>query len=253
MIFPPDSTLANAVEASPHHGPRLGHERPSLLILHYTGMKDAATAKAWLSDPRSQVSCHYLVDEDGTILQMVPEDRRAWHAGRSTWRDIADVNSASIGIEIVNPGHEFGYRPFPEAQMAAVTALARDIVERHAIGRRDVLAHSDVAPLRKQDPGEMFDWRRLAAAGVGLHVEPAPLGGGRFLSRGDEGRPVEALQAMLALHGYGVAIDGRYDELTEAVVRAFQRHFRQSQIDGVADQSTITTLRDLVAWHDATA
>ena len=253
MVFPPDSALVTAVEASPHHGPRLGHERPGLLILHYTGMKDAETARRWLKDPRSQVSCHYLVDEDGTVLQMVREDRRAWHAGRSVWRDIDDINSASIGIEIVNPGHEWGYRPFPEAQMAAVTELCADITARHAIRPRDVLAHSDVAPLRKEDPGELFGWRRLSERGVGLYVEPAPLGSGRFLARGDEGLAVEALQGMLALHGYGVSMDGRYDDLTEAVVRAFQRHFRQAQVDGVADESTITTLRDLVALHGAVA
>jgi N-acetylmuramoyl-L-alanine amidase len=253
MVFPPDSALVTAVDASPNHGPRLGHSRPSLLILHYTGMKDAGTARSWLKDPRSQVSCHYVVDEDGTVLQMVPEERRAWHAGRSAWRDIDDVNSASIGVEIVNPGHEFGYRRFPEAQMAAVTELSADIVRRHAIRRRDVLAHSDVAPLRKEDPGELFDWRRLAERGVGLHVEPAPLGGGRVLSCGDEGPPVAALQAMLASHGYGVPSDGCYDTLTEAVVRAFQRHFRQAKVDGVADESTITTLRNLVALHDSVA
>jgi N-acetylmuramoyl-L-alanine amidase len=212
-------------------------------------MASAEAARRWLVDPRSQVSCHYFVEEDGTVVQMVPEARRAWHAGRSTWRGLDDLNSASIGIEIVNPGHEFGYRPFPEAQMAGVTALAADIVRRHAILPRDVVAHSDIAPERKEDPGELFDWKRLADAGAGLHVAAAPIGGGRFLARGDEGRPVEALKAMLALHGYGLPVDTRFDEATEAVVRAFQRHHRQARVDGVADASTIETLRDLVALH----
>jgi N-acetylmuramoyl-L-alanine amidase len=247
MSFSPDSPTVSTVFASPHHGERPAGLEPSLLVLHYTGMKDAQTAVSWLLDARSQVSCHYLVHEDGKVVQMVPEALRAWHAGKSSWGAITDVNSASIGIEIVNPGHEWGYRDFPEPQLAAVTRLCADIVRRLRIERRHVLAHSDVAPLRKEDPGERFDWRRLAEAGAGVWVPPAPVTGGRFLSAGDEGAPVEALQAMLAMHGYGMQPTGRYDALTEAVVRAFQRHFRQERIDGVADASTIETLRNVIA------
>jgi N-acetylmuramoyl-L-alanine amidase len=222
-----------------------------MLVLHYTGMKDPATTLRWLLSDASQVSCHYLVQEDGEVVQMVAESRCAWHAGKSVWEGATDLNSASIGIEIVNPGHEWGYRSFPDSQMTSVTALCADIVSRHGIAPHRVLAHSDIAPLRKEDPGELFDWKRLFEAGVGLWVEPAPIGGGRFLARGDHGQPVEALQAMLALYGYGVSVDGRFDDLTAAVVTAFQRHFRQERIDGIADRSTIETLRTLVAFKQA--
>jgi N-acetylmuramoyl-L-alanine amidase len=158
-----------------------------------------------------------------------------------------DINSHSIGIEVVNPGHEWGYRDFPDAQMESVAALAADIARRWRMKPWRVLAHSDVAPTRKEDPGERFDWKRLADRGAGLWTAPAPIRGGRFFLRGDRGQPVEALQAMLAMFGYGVGVNGLYDEVTEAVVRAFQRHFRQEQVDGVADGSTIATLRDVVA------
>ena len=155
-----------------------------------------AAALARLCDPAAQVSAHYVIDEDGTVHRLVDEPHKAWHAGVSWWQGVEDLNRVSIGIELVNPGHEWGYRAFPAPQLAACVALARDIVERHAIAPWRVLGHSDVAPTRKEDPGELFDWHRLAERGAGLYVEPAPLGGGRFLSRGDEGRPVEALQAM---------------------------------------------------------
>ena len=201
MSFSADSRIVDRVEPSPNHGERPGGLSPSLLILHYTGMRDAGTALAWLLDPASQVSCHYLVFEDGETIQMVPEARRAWHAGRAVWRGNDDINSASIGIEIVNPGHEWGYRDFPAAQMQAVARLCADIVERWTMKTEAVLAHSDVAPTRKEDPGERFDWKRLAEVGAGLWVPPAPIRGGRFLARGDEGQPVEALQAMLAMQG----------------------------------------------------
>lgn len=243
----PDSPIASKVFASPNHGERVGVDAPSMLILHYTGMNDTGKALQWLANPVSQVSCHYFVFEDGRVLQMVPEARRAWHAGVSSWEGIRDINSQSIGIEIANPGHEFGYRDFPEPQMAAVVDLVVDIVRRWRIKPWHVLAHSDVAPLRKEDPGERFDWRRLAEAGAGLWAPPAPIGGGRFFARGDQGQPIEALQAMFAYLGYSLAITGSFDETTEAVVRAFQRHFRPAQVDGIADRSTIETLRAVTA------
>ena len=146
-----------------------------MIVLHYTGMKSGEEALARLTDPAAKVSSHYLVHEDGRIDQLVPEARRAWHAGLSSWKGVADINSCSIGIEIVNPGHEFGYRDFPDAQIEAVISLCRDIIARHRIPNARVLAHSDVAPARKQDPGEKFPWARLAASGVGLWVEPSPL------------------------------------------------------------------------------
>ncbi len=248
----PDSPVAARVFPSPNHGPRKSRDgaegrAPDMLVLHYTGMPVAGEALQWLCNPVSNVSCHYFVFENGHVLQLVPEARRAWHAGVSHWRGEDDINSASIGIEIANPGHPGGMPDYPEAQIAAVLALTKDIVSRWSIPAARVLAHSDVAPARKMDPGETFPWRRLAEAGVGVWVEPAPVAGGRFFARGDAGAPVEALQAMLALLGYGVPVDGRYCERTEAVVAAFQRHWRPARVDGVADASTITTLRDVIA------
>jgi N-acetylmuramoyl-L-alanine amidase len=242
-----DSPLVIACVASPNHDARPDDVSPDILLLHYTGMPTAEDALARLTETGSKVSAHYLVDEDGRVTQMVPEARRAWHAGLSSWEGETDVNARSIGIEIVNPGHEHGYRPFPAEQIDAVTRLAKDIGDRHALRPERVLAHSDVAPRRKTDPGELFPWKHLAEQGVGIWVEPAPIIGGRFLSEGDQGEPVEALQAMLALYGYGVDITGRFDAATSAVVAAFQRHFRPARIDGVADVSTVTTLRNLLA------
>ena len=217
-----------------------------MLVLHYTGMPDGEQALNWLCVEESQVSCHYLVHEDGRVVQMVPEACRAWHAGVSSWRGHEDINSRSVGIEIVNPGHAFGYPEFPEVQMAAVTALCADIVERNRIEPRNVVGHSDVAPGRKQDPGEKFDWKRLHEAGIGLLVDPAPVSGGRFLSEGESGTPVAALQSMLAMYGYGIEASGDFDMKTRQCVTAFQQHFRQERVDGVADSSTMDTLYRLL-------
>jgi N-acetylmuramoyl-L-alanine amidase len=244
--FLPDYDRAD-VRVSPNFGPRREGLRPDIILIHYTGMETGASAEAWLCDPVSEVSCHYLVHEDGSIVQMVRETDRAWHAGRGSWRGRTDINSCSIGIEVANPGHAYGYPDFVERQIDAVIALCRDIAGRHSIRPERVLAHSDTAPGRKVDPGEKFPWAALAAAGVGHFVEPAPIRGGRFLSAGEQGEPVEALQSMLALYGYGVEITGSFDAKTEAVVAAFQRHFRPENVDGVADQSTIETLHRLLA------
>ncbi|MBE7246747.1 MAG: N-acetylmuramoyl-L-alanine amidase [Actinomycetospora chiangmaiensis] len=246
MTLAPDTPLARKVAPSPNHGPRRG-PRPDMLILHYTGMESGAAALARLRDPLSEVSAHYLVFEDGGTVQLVSEAARAWHAGAGTWKGVTDINSHSIGIEIVHPGHVGGLPPYPEAQIEAVIALGRDIAGRWGIAPECVLGHSDVAPERKEDPGETFPWLRLAAAGLGHCVPPAPLRDGRFFALGDAGQPVEALQAMFALYGYDVPVTGTYDARTGAVVTAFQRHFRQARVDGVADSSTITTLRDLLA------
>lgn len=239
------SPLAHDFVLSPNTGPRRNGARVSLLILHYTGMASAEWARAWLCDPNSHVSSHYLVDESGRITQMVGEEMRAWHAGVSSWRNDPDVNSSSIGIEIHNPGHGFGYADFPEPQMRAVIALCRDILSRHEIARRDVLAHSDVAPQRKIDPGEKFDWRRLHALGIGHWVEPVPLAEGEVWKFGDHGENIADLQRALADYGYGVDLNGIFDKRTRAVVSAFQRHFRPALVDGLADVSTVATLERL--------
>jgi len=240
----PDSSLAAEFLASPNFGERRG--APNALVLHYTGMPTAEGALATLLDPASEVSAHYFVFEDGRIVQLVAERDRAWHAGKGFWKGESDLNSASIGIEIVNPGHDGGAPPYPDRQIAATIALARDILSRRKIPPERVLAHSDVAPLRKRDPGEAFPWRRLFEDGVGHWVEPAPISGGALFRHEEEGPPVRALQAMLALYGYGVEITGVYDRHTRAVVAAFQRHFRPARVDGEADASTVATLKALI-------
>ncbi|GLR81628.1 N-acetylmuramoyl-L-alanine amidase [Azospirillum oryzae] len=215
---------------SPNHGPRADGSRVELLILHYTGMPTAADALDRLCDPAAQVSAHYTVDEDGTIFAHVPEDRRAWHAGRSGWRGTGDVNSRSIGVEIVNPGHEFGYRPFPPAQMAAVAELCQGIVKRHGIPAGDVLGHSDVAPDRKEDPGELFDWPGLAAQGIGIWPTP---------SQDDDG-PFNDAEVAALLGRYG------YDPAEPRALLAFQRHFHPECLTGIPDPETVRRLRALL-------
>ncbi len=247
MTAAPDSPLATLWCPSPNHEPRRHGRRPDLLLLHYTGMDSSDAALDWLTRPEARVSSHYLVDEDGRIVQMVAEAERAWHAGVSHWAGEDDINSCSIGIEIHNPGHVLGYVGFPEPQMAAVEALCRDIVGRNAIPPERVLAHSDVAPARKADPGEKFDWARLARAGVGLWVEPAPDEGDAGLGPGEEGEAVRALQERLKAIGYGLETSGVYDRPTQDAVTAFQRHWRPARVDGRLDRSTNATLDRLLA------
>ena len=219
-----------------------------MLILHYTGMADATTALQRLCAADSGVSAHYVVCEDGRIVQCVAEARRAWHAGVSAWDDVTDVNSHSIGIEIVNPGHELGYVDFPSRQIEAVVALCRDILARHAVRQDRVLAHSDIAPVRKQDPGEKFPWRVLFDAGVGLWVAPEPIEeGSTALAPGARGKETSDLQADLRRYGYAIEVTGVFDDATEQVVRAFQRHFRPARVDGQADGSTRATLARLLS------
>lgn len=218
---------------------------PDMLVLHYTGMQTAEAAVARLSDPEAKVSAHYVVDEDGSILRLVPEERRAWHAGRGAWLGETDCNAASIGIEIVNPGHEFGYRDFPEAQIAAVISLISDIRTRWTIPDARIIGHSDLAPDRKQDPGELFPWKRLASVGHGLWFEPAPeriAALGAPLGVGDEGLGVIVLRAGLHRLGYGLQPGGDYDDQTRLTVEAFQRHWRPARVDGIADGETRATL-----------
>jgi N-acetylmuramoyl-L-alanine amidase len=226
----------NVIEApSPNFGPRKAP--PDKIVLHYTGMPTGQAALDRLRDPEAKVSAHYLVEEDGRIFTLVAEERRAWHAGVGSWRGDTDINASSVGIEIVNPGHEFGYRPFPDAQIAAVIDLVGDIRTRWMIEDRNIIAHSDLAPERKDDPGELFPWKRLAQAGHGLWFEP-PSAPGLPLAEGEEGAAVFALQAGLTRLGYDLPPSGRFDAQTTAVVRAFQRHWVQTRFDGVADGET---------------
>tara|TARA_R110002126_G_scaffold291791_2_gene458533 strand:- start:62864 stop:63625 length:762 start_codon:yes stop_codon:yes gene_type:complete len=244
-LVKPDFSEAD-VCPSPNFGERL-NGTVDMLVLHYTGMDSADEALQWLCSPQSQVSAHYFVFEDGRAVQMVAEEKRAWHAGKSIWKGESDSNSRSIGIEIANPGHQGNYPDFPLAQMETVINLCQKCAKRWAIAPEMVLAHSDIAPQRKEDPGEKFPWRSLFDSGVGHWVEPSGAAGGRFFQRGDSGQPVEALQAMLGLYGYGVEITGNFDEHLEIVIKAFQRHFRPERVDGIADASTIETLHKLLS------
>ena len=246
-VPPADSPLVSRVLPSPNHGERRGPARPDCVILHYTGMPTAESAIALLRDPKSEVSCHYVIDEEGVISQLVPESRRAWNAGASVWKGERDMNSVSIGIEICNPGYDGGLPPFPRRQIDATIAICKDIRSRHKMRRERFLAHSDIAPGRKRDPGERFPWDLLARAGVGHWVAPTPISGDALFGRGQEGPHVRGLQAMLSLYGYGLDMSGVYDHATEIVVTAFQRHFRPERVDGAADASTIATLRALLS------
>ena len=248
--FTPDSSVVAEVMASPNHGER-SDRRPDMILLHYTGMPDADAALALLCAPGgiqgSNVSAHYFVFEDGRIVQMVPESRRAWHAGKSQWAGETDINSCSIGVEVANPGHDHGYPDFPARQIAAVTTLCRSIQARNGIAPVRVLAHSDVAPARKRDPGEKFPWRTLYDSGVGHWVKPAPIMNfGQALAPGSQGDAVVALQKSLHEYGYGIEANGDYDSNTLEVVTAFQRHFRPERVDGHVDPSTRSTLQELL-------
>jgi N-acetylmuramoyl-L-alanine amidase len=211
-----------------------------MLLLHYTGMRSVEAALDRLRDPVAEVSAHYLIDEDGTIFQLVAEARRAWHAGRGAWAGADDINDRSIGIELVNPGHEFGYRGFPGPQMAALEELCQGIMSRHPIPPHRVLGHSDVAPDRKEDPGELFDWARLARVGIGIwpRIEPVP--------DSFEAGPLEDLRRGLGRLGYGVAADGAMDAECRAVILAFQRHWLPDDMTGARDRKTTWRIKKLL-------
>ena len=203
----------------------------SMIVLHYTGMQSAEAALARLTDPAAEVSAHYLIDEQGQVLVLVDEALRAWHAGASFWRGVTDVNSASVGIELVNPGHDFGYRPFPIPQMAALLRLLPEIVQRHGIAAANVVGHSDIAPTRKIDPGELFDWEQLASHGLAVPRPRAALTDPPWDDAG--------VAAALARYGYAV------DDLP-AAIRAFQRRFRPEAVTGLADAETRAILNQLL-------
>src|SRR5262249_28926514 len=209
-----------------NHSERKPGTKPDMIVLHYTGMRDNEAAIRKLCNASEEVSAHYVVLQDGYIIQLVPEARRAWHAGVSSCAGETDVNSCSIGIEIANPGHEHGYPDFPKRQIAAVTALCRSIFTRYRITADRVLGHSDVAPSRKQDPGEKFPWKVLADSGVGLWVKPAPMElAGPIFVLGETHPSVQETQVLLARFGYGVSSTGYLDGPTRDAVRAFQPHF----------------------------
>lgn len=238
------------------------NERPSAIdaiIIHYTDMVSAEAALAWLINPSSQVSAHYLIDEEGKICQMVDEEHRAWHAGESYWQGRGNLNDCSIGIELANPGHSHGYTPFPEAQIASLIELCLDIKERWNIPSYRILGHSDIAPQRKQDPGHLFPWKQLATEGLGMwpsseqvfnrHCEPskkasqsrkpqkdwiatAPSGP---RNDDDAGKLMEVLSQL----GYDITSPSH-------TLLAFQRHFQTHKIDGMADQETYALLQGLL-------
>jgi N-acetylmuramoyl-L-alanine amidase len=250
----PDTCLVSDVRSSPNHGERRTGAQIDMIVLHYTGMSSTTAAIDHLCSPYSEVSAHYVVLEDGTIIQCVPEARRAWHAGQAAWAGETDINSCSIGIEIANPGHDHGYPEFPRRQIAAVTTLCRSIFTRHKIPRERVLGHSDVAPARKRDPGEKFPWRILHGSGIGLWVNPAPIApNGPIYVLGESDATVAEAQRLLAGYGYAASQSGYIDGPTRDAIAAFQRHFRPAKVDGVLDRSTLATLKTLVAARNSAA
>lgn len=227
-----------------------------MLVLHYTGMETGQAALDRMRDPAAKVSAHYMIWEDGRIDQLVDEDHRAWHAGVSSWQGDEDLNSRSIGIEIVNGGHDFPLPdgtlpPYPDRQVGALIALCRAIISRHRIPRTRIVGHSDIAPLRKQDPGEHFPWARLAKAHIGHWPEVSGRTDGPGLQPGDTGSGVETLQTHLAGIGYGLDASGTYDTLTEAVVRAFQRRWLPDRVTGTADAQTLAHIGAVSALYAA--
>lgn len=222
---------------SPNHGQRSKPPRIDMLVLHYTGMTSAEAALDRLCDPTARVSAHYVVGEDGTIWRLVSEARRAFHAGRSCWASESDLNLVSIGVEIVNPGHEWGYHRFPEAQMTAVERLCRDLLARHPIPSHRVVGHSDIAPDRKTDPGELFDWPRLARAGIGIWPAPA---------RRQATASIDRAQAVAGLRAIGYGTPPASEEL---VIAAFQRRFRPACCDGVLDGDTAVRIAEVRAAY----
>jgi len=223
---------------SPNHTERRGMAPVDMLVLHYTNMTSAEAARQRLCDPAVEASAHYLVREDGHVWQLVAEHRRAWHAGAAIWQGEPDINSRSIGIEIAHPGHIWGYRPFWPVQLASVLTLCQGMIARYGIEPRNVLAHSDIAPNRKEDPGELFPWADFAAAGVGLWPSTGIVAA--------QVPPLIAIQQALADYGYAVAATGSYDLATRNSVLAFQRHFRPERLDGVFDGACAAILADLL-------
>ncbi len=241
MSFPADSSLVDAVRPSPNHGERVGGP-PDALVLHYTGMSRCDDAIDRLCDPAAEVSAHYVVEESGRIWQLAPESRRAWHAGRSRWGQDSDLNSRSIGVEICNPGRDGGLPPYPRRQIDRVVALVSDILARRDICPTRVLAHSDIAPDRKDDPGERFPWTRLARAGLCLWARPEPI---RRSGPLNPAQDAEFRQTLAAL-GYAAPESADWDDAGRLVLIAFQRRHRRARVDGAPDLSSFLTARRLL-------
>ena len=233
---------------SPNFNERPERANIDILVMHYTGMKTADAALKRMCDPEAPVSAHYMVYENGDAVCLVDEEKRAWHAGISCWRGISSLNDISIGIEIVNPGHEFGYEPFPEEQMETVKGLSKDIMDRHGIEARNVVGHSDIAPSRKEDPGELFDWQGLAEEGVGLWhgVKKVWRGGDILVEPGKEDVDVARVQKMLSDYGYHIRVDGYFGSKTEDVIKAFKRHFVPEQLNAYWDKLAEERMKKLL-------
>ncbi len=233
---------------SPNFDERGSGNNIDMIVVHYTGMESGLVALQRLCDPAAKVSAHYLIEEDGRIFQLVTDDKRAWHAGQSYWAGCSDINSCSIGIELVNPGHEFGYRAFPNEQIESFINLARELAMRYRIPRYRILCHSDVAPLRKEDPGELFPWQRLYGGGIGFWraAEFKSEVKGPRLREGAKGVNIATLKSEFQRFGYGLKDSDLFDAELKAVVVAFQRHWRQKKCDGVADPETRSILQHLL-------
>jgi N-acetylmuramoyl-L-alanine amidase len=222
--------------------------RIDLLVLHYTGMKNGKEALDKMCDPVAKVSAHYMVDRDGSVVNLVSEDKRAWHAGISCWQGMSSLNDTSLGIEIVNPGHEWGYIPFTDEQMASVTVLCKEVMARHGIEARNVVGHSDIAPSRKEDPGELFDWKGLALEGIGLwpDVKKMRKSDETLIALGSEDIDVGRIQKMLLDYGYHIRVDGYYGSKTEDVVRGFKRHYVTEHLNVSWDRLADARLKRLL-------
>lgn len=227
----------------PYSSPNFDERDPAVplqfVVLHYTGMKNGTEALERLCDVKSKVSAHYVIEEDGRVFKLVDDGKRAWHAGKSTWHGITDMNSASIGIELVNPGHQFGYRPFPASQITALKELLGGLVKQHGLSpTKSLVAHADIAPNRKEDPGELFPWQELATAGFGLWPQP---------QESDYGHADDSeVQNMLGAIGYDCPRSGAYDRETRPALIAFQRHYEPNNLTGTPERETIARLRALV-------
>ncbi|WP_262690979.1 N-acetylmuramoyl-L-alanine amidase [Kordiimonas aestuarii] len=226
------------------------NERPAgavidTVVLHYTGMATGQVALERLCDKVAQVSAHYLIEEDGRVFALVPEEKRAWHAGVSRWRGVDNLNHTSIGIELVNPGHDFGYRAFPEAQVTSLLSLLEGINTRHHINRHGYVGHSDIAPDRKQDPGDLFPWQRLARHGFGLWPQVGGADVTVIAKRGQKNVNVVKFNKQLGIIGYSIDDIQSFDATTECAVRAFQAHWRPETVSGVIDIGTASILEDI--------